>query len=209
MVHGARCSSYFFHLLLIFQVLSVQFTRAEDTNKWNVTFNNIVDNEFAISLGLFGDINLSIDNLNESRLKESNATIRVVSHDRKIVEINKIISLDEIQDGRWNGNFTVVPVTLGITNASVEIVFPNSKPSIIEVSSESMEITVLRNHYLIDLNQWFSPQFWFYTMHVFYVLINVAVGASLKLDEMKAIARYPVGPFLCFLVHLVLFPFVS
>lgn len=188
-------------------VFLLHFANAEDADKWEVEFSYSTQ---SINLGEPEDINLSIYNLNMQRLTESNATIQVISRDPGIMKISKIISLDEINDGRWNGSFTAIPNTLGIANVFVEIVFLHAEScSIIEVSPKSMEIKVLRNHNIIDINRWFSPQFYFYLMHIFFVLGNVAFGAALDLDKLRAIFQYPIVLFVIFLFDFFLFPFVS
>lgn len=193
--------------ILALGIFLLHFANAEDTDKWEVEFSC---STHSINLGVPEDINLSINNLNTIRFTESNSTIQVVSRDPGTVEISKIISLDEINDGRWNGSFTAIPNALGTANVFVEIVFLRAESCyIIEVSSKSMEITVLRNHNMIDINRWFSPQFCFYLMHIFFVLGNVAFGAALDLGKLKAIFQYPIVLFVIFLFDFFLFPFVS
>lgn len=193
--------------ILALGIFLLHFANAEDVHEWEVEFSC---STYSINLGIPEDINLSIYNLNTTRLTESNATIQVVSRDREIVGISKIISLNEINDGRWNGSFIAIPNNLGTTNVFVEIVFLRTEScSIIEVSSKSMEIIILRNHNMIDINHWFSPQFCFYLMHIFFVLGNVAFGAALDLSKLKEIFQYPIVLCVIFLFDFFLFPFVS
>lgn len=195
-------------LLSIFLLISVQFTSGEDSDTWIADFNST--NKTSIILGEPKQIQLFLDNLNLACLKESNAIIRVVSRDPGIMEISKIISLDDIDDGKWSGNFTVVAKTLGSANVVVEIEFqrPN-KCTIIEVSSESLEIEVLRNHNIINIDHLFSPHLYFYFRHIFFVFLNAACGAALDLDKIKAILGYPVGPCVTFVFDFILYPIVS
>lgn len=198
------------NLRIVIKILGIllfshQITNAKVADQWEVDFSCV---SHSINLGSAENINIFIYNLNKERLMESNGIIRVVSSDPRTVEVSKIISPDEIREGRWSGSFTAVPISLNSARVWVEIEMRPKMCSIIERSHNSMEINVLRNHNIININRWFSPQFRFYFMHISFVVLNVAFGAALDINKLKAILQYPIGPCVGFMFDLLLYPLV-
>lgn len=165
--------------------------------RWEVKFEN---ETCSIPMGDSKNISVIIVHLNKTDLIASNATIRIVG-DRNILNVSKIIPINEINGDKWNGFFEVEAIFIGSANVFVEIMTENT----VERSSQQMQINVKLKHIVNGV----FVQVFNICVIVFYFIMQVHFGVVLDLNKVKSIVRKPLRPFAAFVCNYTLIPLVS
>lgn len=95
----------------------------------NLNAFSIAENDKSVLFGInnpyvkmnqINEFDLKVVNLNKADIIESNVKIRIVS-DSNILEVSKVIPIDQIDGGSCYGNFTAVAVHIGCANVHLEM----------------------------------------------------------------------------------------
>lgn len=191
----AKISAIYF-LVVLFVTLCCS-SYAQNGVKWEVTFENTTHSMY---MGDSKHINLSITNFNKTDLIESNATIRIAS-DSNILRVAKIIPLNEIEEDKWNGSFTVDAIFIGNANVSVEMVWENKQ---VQRSSQQIRIHILHKSILGGV----FMKYFNICVLIFYFVMYINFGVVLELSKIKALIRKPLRPCVAFLCNFVFSPLV-
>lgn len=164
-----------------------------DPNEWNANFE---PSNITVHMNDVKALNLTLNQLDTVNLVKNNATISVVS-DTKILQVSKLISLDEIVNGSWSGSFNVSAIFLGNANVFVRIEQNGS----IELSRNLLPIVIIREERLIDT---------IFTISVASLvsILYINFGAALDLAKLKNILLKPIGPTIAFFGQFLFLPLV-
>jgi solute carrier family 10 (sodium/bile acid cotransporter), member 3/5 len=139
------------------------------------------------------DIISNINDRNYLQLRSSESEIANVFNQEEI----KFIELDR-GNKSWQTYFDVTGVFIGSSKINVEIKRQN-QPNKIEVSNESLPVTVIRPQRFID-------RLFIYSVIILMSILYINFGAALNLNNVKQILRRPVGPIICLIGQFVFMP---
>ncbi|XP_055299083.1 uncharacterized protein LOC129566843 [Sitodiplosis mosellana] len=184
--------------VVIFLVISSQFTSAENEVEWQAKF----DREFMIVM--LGEPDEFVLLLKFLKTGPSNATLRLVSSNPDVVQVYKTIPLGEAGEVWKEFQVDIHPLGLGNANITVEITRKGKK----DILDNHMAVSVTRNH-MIKKFKAQNVLFYLKLMQYFYILMNICFGAALNVKKLTAILRNPIGPSLALISNFVILPLTS
>lgn len=188
-LHQSRCTSTFLNICVVLLLLqSVPFITA----KWSAKFE---PKNITIHMYDAASIHLTITGLDTINVKNSSIYLK---SDVDIINVNKTIDNNEIQNGNWTGTFQIDAIFLGSGNVYVMIEENGSKIQ----SDERLPVIIKRTHRLIDT-------LFIVSVAVLVTILNVNFGAALELDKLKRIFLKPIGPVIGLFCHFLFMPLVS
>lgn len=181
--------SAFLNICLVLLLLhSLPFSGAE----WTAEFN---PKNVTVHMHETVSINLTITGLDSLKIRNSSIYLQ---SDADIIRVNKIIDINQIQNGKWTGKFDVDAVFLGSGNVFVIIEQNGSQNK----SNERLPVIIIREQRLIDT-------LFTVSVAVLVTILNVNFGAALELDKIKGIFLRPIGPVIGLFCHFLFMPLVN
>lgn len=173
------------------------------SDAWNVTFSN---SSLRLTMDEVQQLNVKLSELDATTLVERKARLSLLQRKDLVTVANPDVELDDIVDGVFEHTFNLTGVFLGVDTVYVSL---NSIDGYLEISNQSMTVTVLRQETTID-------RVFTYSIIALVSILYINFGAALDMAKVKEILVRPIGPlialvckFLCMPLVISLFVFYS
>lgn len=188
---------YFYHVILFLVSNALLASCVE----WKAHFNpNAVTVKTAakehihlVLSGISDETIANLDNRDYVQLRSENDAVAAVKD-------QKLTFMEQNRANRtFDAYFDVSGVFLGSTNIFVEI---KNKGNVSEKSEETLNVTVLRPHRVID-------RVFVYSVVILVSILYINFGAAINVSTIGDILRKPVGPLICFVCQFLLMPLIA
>lgn len=173
------------------------------SDAWNVTFSN---SSLRLTMDEVQQLHVKLSELDATTLVERKARLSLLQRKDLVTVANPDVELDDIVDGVFEHTFNLTGVFLGVDTVYVSL---NSIDGYLEISNQSMTVTVLRQETTID-------RVFTYSIIALVSILYINFGAALDMAKVKEILVRPIGPlialvckFLCMPLVISLFVFYS
>ncbi|XP_073833246.1 ileal sodium/bile acid cotransporter-like [Musca autumnalis] len=171
--------------------------REKSLPQWHVKFNpsNITAHMNTVII-----IEVEIRDVDVTHLND--ISFHFYSENERLAVVNNAVSGSQIDvnSQRWKGSITVEVKLLGFTRIYAKML--NQKNNHVEISNESLALTIVRKPRLID-------HIFTGSVALLVSLLYINFGAAMDLKVLKKLLLKPVGPMIGFMTQFILMPLIS
>lgn len=170
------------------------FLLTSTSKAWEAHFE---PNSTTLHMSGLQTINITLTGLNGVELIQNKAILSV-SSESEILAVSSQLSLDDIDNGAYHGQFNISGIFLGTTKVYANI----TEKGILQRSNETLNVVIVREERLID-------RIFTASIIALVSILYINFGAALDLGKVKEILVRPIGPLIAFVCQFLFMPLVS